>query len=222
MVFFLPHTPNDSKFLTEDERQFASDRLRADAHGAAETDANYEKFNWTSVKRALLNFNTLMLSFLFFLLITPIYSFSLFLPTIIETLGFGEVQTQLLTVPPNMGGFLTVLIVCYVSDKFKRRGVFMIAGTAMAITGYIMLIATSPGYVQYAGTFLVAAGVFPCSPLVMGWLANNLVPHYIRATGTGFQIMTANFAAFLATFTYITGDAYVHKTLLYDGNSADM
>jgi len=33
------------------------------------------------------------------------------------------------------------------------------------------------------------------------WLSNNLAPHYVRATGIGFQIAIANCAAFVATFT---------------------
>ncbi|KAK4924116.1 hypothetical protein LTR28_012135 [Elasticomyces elasticus] len=41
----------------------------------------------------------------------------------------------------------------------------------------------------------------------MGWLTNNLAPHYVRATGTGAQIMVANCAAFIATFTYLSKDA---------------
>lgn len=42
-------------------------------------------------------------------------------------------------------------------------------------------------------------------------LANNLAPHYVRATGTGFQIAVANCAAFIATWTYLQKDAYVQK-----------
>lgn len=38
-------------------------------------------------------------------------------------------------------------------------------------------------------------------------LANNLAPHYVRATGTGLQIAIANCAAFIATFTYLQQDA---------------
>ena len=68
-------------------------------------------------------------------------------------------------------------------------------------------ISTANIHIQYCGTFLVASGIFPCSPLVMGWLANNLAPHYVRATGTGAQIAFANLAAFVATFTYLTPDA---------------
>ncbi len=149
------------------------------------------------------------MSFDFFLLITPIYSYSLFLPTIIKALGFDPVIAQLLTVPPNMCGFFSVLLACQASDKYQKRGMSMLIGLAVAIAGYIMLISTPNVWTQYGGTFLVGAGIFPCSPLIMGWLANNLAPHYVRATGTGFQIMVANFAAFVATFTYIETDAYV-------------
>jgi hypothetical protein len=43
--------------------------------------------------------------------------------------------------------------------------------------------------------------------MVMGWLSNNLAPHYVRATGIGFIIAVANCAAFVATFSYLTKDA---------------
>jgi hypothetical protein len=108
-----------------------------------------------------------------------------------------------------MCAFFTVLGTCFLSDRIQKRGVLMLAGVTTAIAGYIMLIATPDTWTQYGGTFLVASDIFPCSPLVMGWLANNLAPHYIRATETRFQIMIAHFAAFLATFTYIKSDAYV-------------
>jgi len=207
VIWFLPHTPNDAKFLTEEERHLASARLRSGLQGSTQKDAKYETFSWDKVKRALLNVNTLLLSLLFFFLITPIYSYSLFLPTILDQFGYELFITQLLTVPPNTLAFLTVLVTCWLSDKFQRRGVFMLGWIVVGIAGYIMLIASPSKNVEYGGTFLVAAGIFPCSPLVMGWLANNLAPHYVRATGTGFQIMIANCAAFIATFTYTSSDA---------------
>ena len=43
--------------------------------------------------------------------------------------------------------------------------------------------------------------------LMKNRLANNLAPHYTRATGTGFQLAIANCAAFIATFTYLKKDA---------------
>ena len=55
-------------------------------------------------------------------------------------------------------------------------------------------------------TFFVAAGVFQMSPTVNAWLANNLAPHYVRATGGGLQVAIGNCAAFVATFTYLAQD----------------
>jgi len=96
-----------------------------------------------------------------------------------------------------MAAFFSVLLITYLSDRYQRRGVFMLICATVAIIGYIMLIASAKPHVQYGGTFLVAAGSFPCPPVVMGWLANNTAPHYVRATGTGFQVGFANLAAFM-------------------------
>lgn len=166
-----------------------------------------DAFSWHWVRLALGNWNTQLLSLNFFLIITPIYSYSLFLPTIIKALGYSTIVSQLFSVPPNMCGFAAVLLISHLSDRYKMRGPFMLGGAALAVVGYIMLIASPRPLVEYGGTFLVACGVFPASPLVMGWLSNNLHPHYVRATGTGYQIMIANMAAFIATFTYLDEDA---------------
>ena len=197
-MIFLPHTPAHARFLSPEEQELAAQRMAHDASGATvTTDVKEERFDWHWVKLALLNWNTLLLSLNFFALITPIYSFSLFLPTIIKDLGYSDVHAQLLTVPPNVAGVITVPLFGYISDKVGKRGPIMLVGYSLALIGYIMLISSGRTLINYGGTFFVAAGIFPTSPLVMSWLANNLAPHYVRATGAGFQIMIANMVSFL-------------------------
>ena len=100
-IFFMPHTPSQTKCLTEDEKAAAVARMRLDAHGASSaSDVESERFSWLWVRMAVLNWNTLLLSLNFFAIITPIYSFSLFLPSIISELGYSSVKAQLFTVPP--------------------------------------------------------------------------------------------------------------------------
>jgi hypothetical protein len=86
---------------------------------------------------------------------------------------------QLLTVPPNILGFIVVIITAYFSDKVKLRGPFIVAGTLIGICGYLMLLISQNNAVKYAGTFLVATGVFPGSPMLMvgvsSFLYNPLV-----------------------------------------------
>ena len=80
----------------------------------------------------------------------------------------------------------------------------MIWGCVVAIVGYVILLASKRPAIQYDRTFIVASGVYPGSPCMMGWLSNNLAPHYVRATRVGLQIAIANCAAFVATFTYLS------------------
>jgi len=148
----------------------------------------------------------------FFIILIPIYSYSLFLPTILRGLGFSTLHSQLLTVPPNFLAFLSVLLACYLSDRLKLRGPIILSGLAIAAIGYIMQLASDSNSVRYAGTFFIAIGAFPCSPTVIGWLSNNLAPHYIKATGLGFQVALGNCGAFVATFTYLPDDAPRYTT----------
>lgn len=206
--FTMPHTPADAKFLTDEERKRAWARMRLDSHGATESgDVNEEHFDWHWVRMAFRAPQTWFCCFIWLLLLIPLYSFSLFLPSIISGLGYQSTTAQLFTVPPNMAGFFFVLGTSFLSDKIKARGPIMAVGLLVAVVGYVMLLATTQNSVRYGGTFLVAIGVFPGSAMIMGWMSNNLAPHYVRATGVGFLIAFANNAAFPATFIYLSKDA---------------
>ncbi|KAK0834871.1 hypothetical protein LTR73_001162 [Friedmanniomyces endolithicus] len=206
--FFLPHTPAKCAFLTPEEQWHAAHRLRIDPYGAANAETvEEEHFTWLAVRHAFFNVNTIAMSINFFIILVPIYSFSLFLPSIISGLGYKAVHAQLLTVPPNFLAFLTVLGSSWISDKIKMRGPVILVGASLAAIGYIMQLASHHPGIKYGGTFFVAAGAFPCSPLILAWLSNNLAPHYIKATGLGLQVAIGNCGAFVATFTYLAQDA---------------
>ena len=168
MVAFLvlPNTPSTCRFLSAEEKAVAMERMQQDAQGGTvRQDVAEETFSWHWVRMALLNPNTVLLSLSNFLIITPIYSFSLFLPTIIRALGYQAVIAQLFTVPPNFVGFLFCIAMSYASDRIRLRGIFMLIGSALAIVGYVMLLAGKTSAVQYAGTFFVAAGIYGMSPV---------------------------------------------------------
>ncbi|KAH6660790.1 major facilitator superfamily domain-containing protein [Truncatella angustata] len=224
--FTMPHTPAEAKFLTEEESARALTRLRLDNHGAAETgDVNQEHFDWHWVKMAFRAPQLWFCCLIWFFLLIPLYvimyfsvtprqevtdrsqSFSLFLPTIISGLGYTNTVAQLFTVPPNMAAFFVVLGTSFLSDHLKARGPIMAVGCIVSIAGYIMLLAADQNSTRYGGTFLVAVGIFPSSAMTMGWISNNLAPHYVRATGVGFLIAFSNCAAFVATYIYLAKDA---------------
>lgn len=73
-LFFIPHTPGHTKFLTEEERKWAMKRMKIDMHGATtEIDIEREKFNWHWVKLAFRSPNTWICSVAWFFLLIPLY-----------------------------------------------------------------------------------------------------------------------------------------------------
>jgi hypothetical protein len=181
--FFMPDTPAAAGFLTDEEKEWALRRMRIDAGGSTQVYVDDEEFSWYWVKMALRAPQTYLSAFIWFFLLVPLYvssifpdaasltdvqqSFSLFLPSIIAGMGYRSTTAQLFTVPPNMAAFITVLGTAYASDRFKNRGYFIIGGCVIGICGYIMMLVAKTNAVRYAGTFLVAIGVFQGSPMLM-------------------------------------------------------
>ncbi|KAK3994184.1 putative transporter [Cladorrhinum sp. PSN332] len=205
--FFMPDTPGMARFLTDEEREWALKRMRIDASGSTTLDVDNEEFDWYWVWMTLKSPQMYLCAAIWFFLLVPLYSFSLFLPTIISGMGYRSTTAQLFTVPPNMAGFFVVILTAHFSDKVKSRGIFIAGGTVVGICGYIMLLVSDQNRVKYAGTFLIAMGVFQASPMLMGWVANNLAPHYVRAVGVGIVISIANCSAFIGTYIYLGRDA---------------
>ncbi|KAK3695680.1 major facilitator superfamily domain-containing protein [Podospora appendiculata] len=205
--FFMPDTPALAKFLTDEEKEWALRRMRLDASGSTAIDVDQEEYHWRWAKMALQAPQTYLCAAIWFCLLVPLYSFSLFLPSIIAGMKYTSTTAQLFTVPPNMLGFLVVILTAHLSDKVKSRGVFILGGTLLGIVGYVMLLVSDRNAVKYAGTFFIGAGVFQASPMLMGWVANNLAPHYVRAVGVGVVISIANCSAFIGTFIYLQRDS---------------
>ncbi|KAL2782925.1 hypothetical protein BJX66DRAFT_319483 [Aspergillus keveii] len=88
-----------------------------------------------------------------------------FLPTIVRTIipEKSTVQQQLQTVPPNILGAISTLVVPYLSSRFDRRTLFFIVTPLFMMAGYIIFLATETNHsrARYGATFLIAIGSFP-------------------------------------------------------------
>jgi MFS family permease len=98
-----------------------------------------------------------------------LYSFSLFVPTIINELGFTAHAAQLLSVPPYIIACAATVLVGMTSDRFNRRGPFIVGFSCISFIGYLILyLTTNPG-LSYFGAILCATGVFPTIPITIIW-----------------------------------------------------
>lgn len=66
-------------------------------------------------------------------------SISVFLPTIVKTLGYANAEAHLMTVPPYACACVTMLVAAYISDRIKLRGPFVAGGLILSGIGYTIL-----------------------------------------------------------------------------------
>jgi cyanate permease len=66
-------------------------------------------------------------------------SISVFLPTIVKTLGYTNAKAQLMTVPPYACAGVVMLVVAKMSDRAKLRGPFVAAVLVLSAIGYTIL-----------------------------------------------------------------------------------
>jgi cyanate permease len=88
----------------------------------------------------------------------PIYSFSLFLPTIVKNMGYTANNAQLMTVPPYVCACVFTIGASWFADRIKQRGVFLLGFQLVGIVGFSLLAGSGTASVQYTGTVLAAIG----------------------------------------------------------------
>ncbi|KAL5323649.1 hypothetical protein ACEPPN_008189 [Leptodophora sp. 'Broadleaf-Isolate-01'] len=192
--------PSTAKFLSDHERVEVERRIAAD-HGNLANHFAY-KYVFQAIKDWKIYIHMLICMAGF----CPIYSFSLFLPTIIKLMGYTANEAQLMSVPPYVCACVFTIVASWFADRVKQRGVFMLGFQVVAIAGFAMLAGTDRPRIQYAGTVLAAIGIYPQIPLGLAWNGNNIGGNMKRGTGIAMQVMGGNCGGIIASYVYITRD----------------
>lgn len=139
----------------------------------------------------------------------PLYAFSLFLPTIVKELGYSNTRAQLLSVPPYAAAAVLTVIIGYIADRTKQRGLCNIGVSFLGIAGFAMLLGSDKPGVKYAGTFLGALGIYPCISNTISWMANNIEGVYKRGVVLGFVIGWGNLNGIISSNIYFKSPRYI-------------
>jgi len=204
--WFVYDFPNEATFLSDEDRARVIRRLRADK----QSSAHDERFSWVCLWSALADWKMWLGMAIYMGTTVPLYAFSIFLPSIIRDLGLGEtvVQAQLYSVPPYVAAAILTVIVGWLADRTRTRGVYNLASSLLGSAGFVMLLATDHPGVQYAGTFLGALGIYPCISNTITWMANNIEGVYRRGIVLGFVIGWGNLNGIISSNIYFSPPAY--------------
>ncbi|KAF3008190.1 hypothetical protein E8E14_007999 [Neopestalotiopsis sp. 37M] len=169
-VWILPDYPSRARFLNEDQKRLAIDRLKDMGGGYNRDHATKEEILQTFFKpRMLAHYAAYIAN------VVLQGSFTFYSPTIVTGLGYASIQAQLMTVPPWVVGFVVAILLSYSADHFNARG-WHIAGASIA-GGIGWVTAGSLPHDAYTARYgclcLAAAGAFPCAPAMTNWVTCN-------------------------------------------------
>ena len=197
--FFIYNYPATAGFLTPKERQYVAERLEHDSDAAQN-----EEFTWTGVLQALKDPKVYLYGLCYHTMNLPVTTLNIFLPTIIKNLGYTASQAQLLSTPPYVFSFIVTMSTVVLVERTKRRALFGIASSALAIVGYILLITNHRPGPSYAGTILATGGIHSSIAIALSWPASNVSGQTKRATASAMQISIGNLGAIMGTQLYRT------------------
>ncbi|KAI1794360.1 MFS general substrate transporter, partial [Ganoderma leucocontextum] len=202
LLYFCTHDyPENATFLTEAERAWLLETISGDNVGLS------KQFKREFVFQALCDPQAYIFAAILFFTALPGLSFPVFLPTIINGLGYSSTTAQLLSIAPNATGCVFTLAICYLSDWTRVRGPFILAGSTVAIVGYAMLFATKTPTAQYAGTVVVAAGLVPSIACQLAWTGGNFGGEVKRAVAIALVVGCGNLGGIVASFIYRQQDS---------------
>lgn len=189
--WYLPLTPSTAGFLNQEERDLAFHRIQVDSSAVVD-----EKFNLREALKIFREPTSFVFLSIEICLGVPIQSVALFMPQIIERLGYSTVKTNLYTVAPNCTGAVMLLILAFSSDAVRLRAPFIVLGFLLSFTGFMIYAGLDDIegklHVAYFATFMMTWGTSAPSVLLSTWYNNNIAHETRRIMLTSIGVPLAN------------------------------
>ena len=124
-----------------------------------------------------------------------------------------------MTIPVYILGAICLVTNCTLSDKFQRRGPFLVGCAVPVFVGYLICVGTANPHAGYAGMFILVLGkssssrrvfyvankckgVYTISSLAVAWVGTNISPDGKRAIAMPFAYSIANLSALVSAQLY--------------------
>ncbi|TFK64965.1 MFS general substrate transporter [Pluteus cervinus] len=204
VLLVLPDSPSKAKFLSQEEKIIAIERLRANNQG---TESKVWK--WEQVNELLLDPKTYLWFLLLFVCAVPSGGIGAFGPLIIQGFGFNQFNTILFNIPFNAFQIIVTIAAAYLSTKLKLKWPVIFALTLPPIAGAAALLKLGRGpeirnellVCYYVLSFFTAL-----QPMLYTWSAQNTAGHTKKLCTTGVVFVAQCAGNIVGPLLYRTQD----------------
>ncbi|EFW99217.1 pantothenate transporter liz1 [Grosmannia clavigera kw1407] len=170
--FLLPNLPRTTRWLSAEERELASWRLQADIGEDDWIDSRHQS--------PLHGFRLAATDAKTWLILVVIYgstasgSMTTFFPTVVKTLGKGNITTLLLTTPPYLIAVAACLTNAWHADRTGERYLHITLSPLLAMVMYIVAISTTKFAPRYFAMCIMVGSTYSGYVVALGYISNIL------------------------------------------------
>ncbi|PGH19080.1 hypothetical protein AJ79_00114 [Helicocarpus griseus UAMH5409] len=169
VLFFMPDSPMETKFLKEREKVIAVERLRANQMGIISRE-----WRWDHVWESCYDLKTWCWFFLIIAISIPSGGVSTFGNLIVKDFGYSAFDTILFNIPFGVIQIFAILGGGWAATRFRSKGLVIAFFAVVSDIGVILML-TIPRHqrgVLLFGYYLVSC-LAAITPLVYAWEAQN-------------------------------------------------
>lgn len=167
-VFILPDFPTNTKWLSDDERRLALERMAEDA-GVGDQSETEHGSRGHGFYLAITDWKVWWFSLLCASQVVSM-SFIVYFPTLTATLGYNPTVTLLLVAPPFVFATIVAFAMTRHSDRTQERFYHMSASNIVAMIGFIISMCTMNTAARYLSLFLVVQ-TYAGAMLLVAWIS---------------------------------------------------
>ncbi|KAF2486222.1 MFS general substrate transporter [Neohortaea acidophila] len=204
VIFYLPSSAATARFLSDEEKIAALERIRLDQGGTH--NKHIKKYQ---IREAFTDIRTWIMALIILCLGIPNGGNSAFNNLIQEGLGFSERTTLLLDMPRAAIGGVAVVGVGWLSDRYKDRMSLVLLTSLPTLIGMIILTTMQnsgkKGVLEFG--LLIQNLSAPTFPLCYAWNSSNTGGYTKKNTINAFTLFTFGVGSVVGTYIFLPQDA---------------
>lgn len=131
-----------------------------------------------------------------------------FFPTVVATLGYGKIESLLLTAPPYVLAVILVYLNSWHADRTGERYLHVVLPLLVLIVAYILAMATTGTAPRYVAMMLMPSSLYSSYVVSLAWISNSLPrPPAKRAAALAAINAMSNATSIYASYMFKTSFA---------------
>lgn len=199
--------PDKATFLDPEEKRIVTLRIERDR-----ADSKPDPLTMAKIGKYLLQWRPWCFAIFFMSTTTATYSLAYFMPTILQQMGFTNVESMLLGTPAYFWAIIPALSCGRIADKVPRmRGYMVMFNSACIIVGTAMYsqLDKSQRAARFAGIFLAVGGGNSNVPLIISWQHTSIRAQSKRGYCSALSVAFGGIGGILGSALFFNHEAKI-------------